>query len=127
MAKGNPKILIADDSKNVRKLIAIVLKKEGYKFAEARNGLDALEKVKIEHPDLIILDIILPGMDGLQVCQEIKKDPKTTHIPIIILTTESSYEAREGAHQAGADVYMIKPFEPKDLRTAVKEVLKGKV
>jgi CheY-like chemotaxis protein len=120
----NKKVLIVDDSKNIRKLITVVLRKEGYEFVEAKNGIEALEKVKIARPDLVILDIIIPGIDGLKVCEEIRKDPKSKDTAIIILTSESTYEAREKAHEAGADIFMMKPFEPQDLRTAAKEALK---
>lgn len=120
----NKKVLVVDDSKNIRKLITVVLKKEGYEFTEAKNGIEALEKVKIVRPDLVILDIIIPGIDGLKVCEEIRKDPKSKDTAIIILTSESTYEAREQAHKAGADIFMMKPFEPQDLRTAAIEVLK---
>jgi DNA-binding response OmpR family regulator len=117
------KVLIVDDSKNIRKLISVVLGKYGYTFIEAANGIDALEKVDIERPDLVVLDIIIPGVNGLKVCEDIRKNPATKDTGIIILTSEATYEAREQAHKAGADVFMIKPFEPNDLRAAAKEVL----
>jgi CheY-like chemotaxis protein len=123
MTTKEKKVLIVDDSKNIRKLVSVVLGKIGYTYVEAGNGLDALEKVGIERPDLVILDIIIPGVNGLKVCEEIRKNPKTKDIGIIILTSEATYEAREEAHKAGADVYMTKPFEPNDLRAAAKEVL----
>jgi len=126
MLNRQPKVLIVDDSANIRKLVTVVLRKEGYEFIEAKNGIEALEKVKLESPDLVILDIIIPGVDGLQVCNIVKSDPKTKDTAIIILTSEATYEAREKANKAGADVFMMKPFEPKDLRNAAKEVLKGK-
>jgi DNA-binding response OmpR family regulator len=117
------KVLIVDDSKNIRKLISVVLGKIGYTYIEAGNGLDALEKVSIERPDLVVLDIIIPGVNGLKVCEDIRNNPATKDTGIIILTSEATYEARELAHKAGADVYMTKPFEPNDLRVAAKEVL----
>ncbi len=117
------KVLVVDDSKNIRKLITVVLSKENYKFSEASNGIEALEKAELEKPDLVILDIIIPGIDGLKVCEEIRKDPQTREAAIIILTSECTYEARENAHEAGADVFMMKPFEPADLRSAAKSLL----
>jgi len=126
MTTNEKKVLIVDDSKNIRKLISVVLGKNGYTYVEAGNGLDALEKVDIERPDLVVLDIIIPGVNGLKVCEDIRKNPVTKDTGIIILTSEATYEARELAHQAGADVFMIKPFEPNDLRTAAKEVLERK-
>lgn len=127
MRTGKPKILLIDDSKNIRKLIRVVLKEKDYDFAEAGNGLDALDKVKIENPDLIVLDIVLPGMNGLEICRAIKSDPRTKQVHVIILTSESTFEARELSHQAGADIFMQKPFEPGDLRNAVKELLTGRL
>lgn len=120
------KVLIVDDSKNIRRLVSVILGKEGYTFIEAGNGIDALEKASLERPDLIILDIIIPGINGLKVCEEIRRNPKLKETGIIILTSEATYEARSKAHAAGADVFIIKPFEPTDLRTAAREVLKGR-
>ena len=119
--------MIVDDSKNIRRLVSVILGKEGYRFIEAGNGIDALEKASLERPDLIILDIIIPGINGLKVCEEIRRDPKLKETGIIILTSEATYEAREEAHEAGADVFMIKPFEPTDLRTAAREILRGRI
>lgn len=120
------KVLIVDDSKNIRRLVRVVLGKEGYAFVEAANGIDALEKASLERPDLIILDIIIPGINGLKLCEEIRKDRRLKNSGIIILTSEATFEARSEAHAAGADAFMIKPFEPADLRAAAKEILRGR-
>jgi DNA-binding response OmpR family regulator len=117
------KVLVVDDSKNIRKLVTVILSKENYRFSEAGNGIEALEKAQRERPDLVILDIIIPGIDGIKVCEEIRKDPRTRDAAIIVLTSQSTYEARENAHQAGADVFMMKPFEPAELRSAAKNLL----
>jgi two-component system, OmpR family, alkaline phosphatase synthesis response regulator PhoP len=121
------KILIVDDSKNIRKLVSVVLKNEGYEFSEVSNGLDALSRVKLERPDLVILDVVIPGMNGINVCREIKNDPVISSTAVIILTSEATYEAMDAAKDAGADMFMTKPFEPKDLRSAVRGVLDAKV
>lgn len=123
MENRKPKVLIVDDSANIRKLVGVILGKEGYELYEASNGLEALEKVKLYSPDLIILDMIIPGVNGINVCKEVKNDPRTSSTSVIFLTSEVSYEARDKAHEVGAEVYMTKPFEPKDLRNAVKELL----
>ena len=122
MIASEYKVLIVDDSKNIRKLITVVLKNEGYKFSEAENGVEALEKIRLERPDLIILDIIIPGVDGLRVCKEVKSDPATKDISIIILTSEATYEAREKASAAGADAFLSKPFDPKVLKRLVRDM-----
>ena len=126
MKNNKPKILIVDDSKNIRKLISVVLGKDNYELYEASNGLEALEKVKLYSPDLVILDMIIPLVNGINVCKEIKNDPRTSSTSVIFLTSEVSYEARDKAHEVGAEVYMTKPFEPKDLRNAVKELIGAK-
>ena len=126
MKNNKPKILIVDDSKNIRKLVSVVLGEKNYEMYEAANGLDALEKVRIYSPDVVILDIVIPSVNGLEVCRQIKSDPKTQRTSVIFLTSEATYEAREKAHEVGAEIYMTKPFEPKDLRNAVKEVIKAK-
>jgi two-component system alkaline phosphatase synthesis response regulator PhoP len=101
----------------------VVLKNEGYEFDEAENGLDALSKVRSERPDLVILDVVIPGMDGINVCKAIKKDPTISSTAVIILTSETTYEAMDAAKNAGAEVFMTKPFEPKDLKDVVKRLL----
>jgi len=126
MKNIKPKILIVDDSKNIRKLVSVVLGKENYELYEASNGLDALEKVKLYSPDIVILDMIIPSVNGIDVCRQIKSDPQTQGTSVIFLTSEATYEAREKAHEVGAEIYMTKPFEPKDLRAAVKELIKAK-
>ena len=118
------KILIVDDSRNIRKLVSVVLKSEKHSIIEAGNGVEALKKVRLETPDLVILDIIIPGKDGIMVCREIKADPETKRIPIIILTSDSASETRKNAISAGADIFMLKPFVPSSLKDAVNKALK---
>jgi DNA-binding response OmpR family regulator len=118
------KILIVDDSRNIRKLVSVVLKSEEHTIIEAGNGVEALEKARLEGPDLIILDIIIPEKDGIRVCREIRAEPKTKSIPIIVLTSDSASETRKNAVSAGADIFILKPFDPPSLRAAVRKVLK---
>jgi len=126
MGENKPKVLIVDDSANIRKLVGVVLGKNEYELYEASNGLEALEKARRYSPDVMILDMMIPGVNGINVCKGIKNDPKTSSTSVLFLTSESSDEAREKACEAGAQVYMTKPFEPKDLRTAVKVLLSAK-
>jgi len=126
MENIKPKILIVDDSKNIRKLISVILGKEGYELLEADNGLDAVEKINLYKPDMVILDIIIPGINGIEVCKKIKASAETSGTSVIFLTSESTYEAREAARAAGGDVFITKPFEPKDLRSAARELLQSK-
>ncbi len=111
-------MLIVDNSKNIRRLIAIVLKAENFILIEAENGREALKKIENESPDIVIMDIVLPVMDGLECCFKIKNDPKTENIKVLILTAESN--ARKKAFLAGADDFMCKPFDPDQLRAAIR-------
>ena len=126
MDEHKPKVLIVDDSKNIRKLVGVVLGKDNYETYEAGNGLDALEMVKRYSPDIVILDMIIPAVNGIEVCRKIKANHETRDTSVIFLTSEATDEAREKAHEVGAEIYMTKPFEPRDLRNAVKEVLGAK-
>ncbi len=117
----NNKILIVDDEKNIVELIRLYLEKEGFKAVCAYSGDEALEQFKSQEPDLIILDIMLPGMDGWQVCREIRK---TSAVPIIMLTAKSDTFDKVLGLELGADDYMTKPFEAKELLARVKAVLR---
>jgi len=116
------KVLIVDDSSNIRKLIKVVLKKDGYEFDEADSGTEALAKIVLYEPDLVILDLVIPGVDGYGVCVNIKKGERP-QTKVLVLTSESSQDARDKAYEAGADHFMTKPFEPEDLRLAARRLL----
>ena len=117
----NSKILIVDDEKNIVELVRLYLDKEGYKTICAYSGTEALELFKSQSPNLIILDIMLPGMDGWQVCKEIRKN---SEVPIIMLTAKSDTFDKVLGLELGADDYMTKPFEAKELLARVKAVLR---
>jgi DNA-binding response OmpR family regulator len=105
------RILVVDDEVELVKAIQIRFKQADYEVLVAYNGLEGLEKARKEKPDLIILDLILPGMDGYQVCRLLKYDDKYHDIPIIMLTAMAQHEDREWGENVGADYYMTKPFE----------------
>ena len=117
------KILIADDGEDIRELIHVTLEDEGYDLSEAVDGNQALEKARAIKPDLIILDVMMPGKTGYAVCEELKKDPATKNIFILFLTARGSPISQNTANQSGGDAYMTKPFEPAELRTKVKKAL----
>jgi len=122
--KDKKRILIVDDSENIRKLVKIIVKRVGdYEYIEAGTGSEGLKKALKYKPDLIILDLVIPGMDGIELCRRVKAEEKTKDIPIIVLTSETTYDAVEQAKDAGADIFIGKPFEPKDLRESVKELI----
>lgn len=118
------KILIVEDEKDIIKMLDYNLKKEGFKVIDARDGEDALDLAVREYPDLILLDLMLPGMDGLEVCKALKKETKTASIPIIMLTAKSQESDKVVGLELGADDYMTKPFSPRELVARIKAVLR---
>lgn len=118
------KILIIEDEKDIVKMLEYNLKKEGFRSVSCYDGEKALELVYKERPDLIILDLMLPGMDGLEVCKALKNESKTSSIPIIILTAKSQESDKIVGLELGADDYMTKPFSPRELIARIKAVLR---
>ncbi len=118
------KILIVEDEKDLIELVRYNLEREGYKVFYAQSGEEALPIVEKESPDLIILDLMLPGIDGLETCRLIKQDPKTKNLPILILTAKSEEADIIVGLQLGADDYVTKPFSPKVLIARIKALLR---
>ncbi len=117
------KIVIADDEKALRVLISGTLEIGNFTTLETDNGTDALRLVKQEKPDLVILDVMMPGMTGYEVCQQIKNDESLRHIKVLILTAKGQQADKEAAFSAQADYYIAKPFSPGQLLTTVEEIL----
>ncbi len=115
------KILLVDDDPNIRQLVSLYLKREGFEVEEAQRGDDALKAFKAAAPVLILLDIMLPGMDGWQVCREVRK---VSNIPIIMLTAKDETFDKVLGLELGADDYIAKPFEPKELVARIKAVIR---
>ncbi len=118
------KILVVDDDTNISELISLYLNKEGYETKEVANGKVALEVFEEFRPDLVLLDIMLPGADGYDVCKEIRKKHRT---PIIMLTAKGEVFDKVLGLELGADDYMVKPFDPKELVARVKAVLRRNI
>ncbi len=118
------KILIVDDEADILTLLEYNLEKAGFKVIPANDGPDAIEITKREKPDLIILDIMLPSMEGTEVCKILKSGDATRHIPIIMLTAKGEEVDRVVGFELGADDYITKPFSPRELILRVKAVLK---
>ncbi len=117
------KILLADDSITIQKVVQITLADGDYNLIKVDNGNDAMNKVKSEKPDLVLLDVVMPGKNGYQVCEEIKKNPETANIPVILLAGSfEGFDEIKGA-EIGADGYIIKPFESQTLIGKVEEML----
>ena len=117
-------VLVVDDEKDLVELVKYHLEKEGLKCLEARDGETALQLAKERTPDLMVLDLMLPGVDGLEVCRKLRKDPKTSSIAIIMLTAKAEEVDRIVGLEMGADDYMVKPFSPRELVARVKAVLR---
>jgi len=117
------KILIVDDDPKAVKLMGYILYKEGYEVVPALSGEEALKLLKAEKPDLVILDIMMPEMDGYEVCRRIRADPETTKIPVIMLTAKAMLEDKIAGFEAGADDYITKPVLPAELLARVKVLL----
>ena len=127
MAKANapnPTILVVDDEPDIREMIQFTLERNGYKVFSAANGPDALAMLEDCAPDLIILDVMMPGMDGHQVCYRLKADPKTKFIPVIMLTARSEETDEVIGFSVGTDDYVKKPFSPRVLAARVAAMLR---
>ncbi len=118
------KILIVDDEEDLRELVRYNLSNFGYLIDTAETGEDALERIRNSAPDLVLLDLMLPGIEGLDVCRIAKNDPKMSHIPIIILTAKGEEADIVTGLELGADDYISKPFSPRVLAARVKSVLR---
>ncbi len=118
------KILIVEDEKDIVKMIDYNLKKEGFRTVSASDGEDAIDLAKREHPDLILLDLMLPVIDGLEVCKTLKKENKTAGIPIIMLTAKAQESDKIVGLELGADDYVTKPFSVRELTSRIKAVLR---
>ncbi len=117
-------VLVVDDEKDLVELVRYHLEKDGLSCFEAQDGETALQIARERIPDLIVLDLMLPGVDGLEVCRKLRKDPKTSAIAIIMLTAKAEEVDRIVGLEMGADDYMVKPFSPRELVARVKAVLR---
>jgi two-component system, OmpR family, alkaline phosphatase synthesis response regulator PhoP len=117
-------VLVVEDEEDIRELVSYNLLKEGYQVAGVASGEDALAAVESKRPDLILLDIMLPGLDGLRVCRKLKENPQFASIPIIMLTAKGEEPDIVAGLNMGADDYVTKPFSPKVLLARVQAVLR---
>ena len=119
------KILVVDDDLKIQMVIRIMLEKSGYEVKCVSSGLEAFQELDSYNPDLIMLDVMMPGMDGYEVCRKIKSNEKTKEIPVIMLTALGMGEDFEKALENGADWYIVKPFNSRQLLSRVSMLLKG--
>jgi DNA-binding response OmpR family regulator len=118
------RVLIAEDEADIRDLLAFHLEREGYEVAGARTGLEALRLARERRPDLLILDLMLPEMDGLEVCRRLRQEAPTASLPIVMLTAKGDEVDRVVGLEMGADDYIVKPFSPKEVLARVRAVLR---
>ncbi|HKU53587.1 MAG TPA: response regulator transcription factor, partial [Nitrospira sp.] len=123
-AYGHKKILIVEDEQDILQLVKHYLEKEGFRPVTAMSGLEALKKVKEDKPDLVVLDLMLPEMDGLEVCKRLRSVPDTAMLPILMLTAKAEESDTIVGLELGADDYVTKPFSPKALVARVKALLR---
>ena len=117
------KILVVDDNAGLLDLICFNLKKAGFATGTARDGVEALKKARTIAPDLILLDLMLPELDGFAVCEILRHDPATASIPVIMITALNSELSRFAGLEAGANEYVTKPFSPRDLVSRVEHLI----
>jgi DNA-binding response OmpR family regulator len=119
------RVLIVDDDRVIQQLLEVNLELEGYDVQKASNGEEALEKVRSFDPDLVLLDVMMPKLDGREVCRRIKADPDTAGIPVIFLSARAQDMDVNSGLELGASAYITKPFDPVDLIDTVEKVLAG--
>ncbi len=122
MAKGN--ILVIDDETDLIELVRYNLSKEGFEVSAAPDGESGLAAARRGAPDVVVVDLMLPGIDGLEVCRALRADDRTSHIPVIMLTAKNTESDRVVGLEIGADDYMTKPFSPRELAARIKAVLR---
>jgi two-component system phosphate regulon response regulator PhoB len=118
------KVLVIDDEKDIVALLRYHLEKAGFQCLEGMDGTTALRLVREHHPDLLILDLMLPGLDGLEICRQLRQDAATARLPILMLTAKAEEVDRVVGLEVGADDYVVKPFSPRELVARVKAILR---
>ncbi len=120
------RILLVDDEPDIRYITKRMLEKEGHEIIEACDGEECLQKLESEKPDLILLDVMMPGLKGWEVCRKIKAEEKTRSIPVVMFTVRTSEEDLEESRKCGAEAHINKPFEREELLRVVNRVLSGR-
>ena len=120
------KVLVVDDEKDITALVAYHLEREGFRVLQAHDGFQALELVKRERPNVLILDLMLPHMGGLDVCRRLRREPETARLPILMLTAKAEETDKVLGLELGGDDYLTKPFGPRELVARVKALILAK-
>lgn len=118
-----PRVLVVDDDPQVLGLLRLNFEMEGYEVSCANDGTEALEAVSREVPDLVVCDVMMPGIDGLEVVRRLRADPATAHLPVVVLSAKAMRSDLRAGIEAGADEYVTKPFDPVELIDVVSRLL----
>lgn len=118
------RVLVVDDDKTTRKMLSLILKSKGYEVVTAENGMDGLQKLGIEQINLILTDMNMPYMDGIEFIKQVRANPEISHIPIVMLTTEADEEEKQRAYKAGVDDYLVKPATAEQIVESMKRIIK---
>ncbi len=113
-------VMIVDDSATLREMLSFFLTKSGFNVIQASDGVEAQEKIKVKCPDLVVLDILMPRMNGYDFCRWLKSDPKARHIPVVMCSSKGEEFDRYWGMKQGADAYISKPFHPAEMLNTVK-------
>src|SRR5262247_3978222 len=116
------RVLIVEDESDIKNLLAFHLEREGFLVTTSRTGADALRQVRTSAPDLVLLDLMLPEIDGLEVCRRLRQDPRTASLPIVMLTAKSEEVDRILGLELGADDYVVKPFSARELVARIRAI-----
>ena len=118
------KILVVEDDPDILHLLTYTLQSTGYQVISSQDGYEALNVVRLHHPDLLVLDLMIPSLDGFEVCKELKRNSETRNIPVIMLTAKSEEIDRIVGLELGADDYVVKPFSPRELLLRIRAILR---
>jgi twitching motility two-component system response regulator PilH len=118
-------VLVVEDSPTQREIIIDLLQGSGLTVMIATDGMEALQHMQASCPDLVVLDIVMPRMNGYEVCRKLKTDPKTQNVPVVMCSSKGEEFDRYWGMKQGADAYIVKPFQPKELLATVKQLLRG--
>lgn len=118
------KVLVVEDSPPQREMISALLKDSGLTVTAAGDGVEALEQIQGSRPDIVVLDIVMPRMNGYELCRRLKSDPSTQEVPVVMCSTKGEEFDRYWGMRQGADAYIAKPFQPQELVGTVKQLLR---
>ena len=125
VGRSRPLVLVAEDDPDVRELIERKLRGDGLDVLSVADGLSALEAARTMRPDLVLLDVMMPGMSGLQICEELRSHVATRDLPVVLITARARTVDIQTGYDAGADDYIVKPFSPRDLVSRIRSSMRG--